>query len=349
MKVPEPRKLSSGTWFIQLRLGGESISVSALTRADCIRQAQLIKAQHRAGVREAKHKTGKTIKDLMTDYIDTIRGTASPSTVRGYVTIRDNRFASISDKSADKIKNWQSVIDAEAALVSAKTLKNAWGFLCTAMRHAGMTPPEVRLPQMLAPDKHWLEPDDVLRFVELVRGQSFEIPALLALHGLRRSEIFAMAYGKIDLTANTITVHGAAVLGEENALVYKQTNKNASSRRVVPIMIPSLADAIRAVPEHQPEDLIYTSSVNTLCDQINRLCRNNGLPEVGVHGLRHSFASLAFHLGLTEQETMELGGWSDYNTMRKIYTHLSAADRLKGRNKMAAFFASNANQNANNQ
>ena len=348
MKVPEPRKLKSGTWFIQLRLGGESISVSALTRADCIRQAQLIKAQHRADAREVKYKTDKNVRDLMTDYIDNIRGTASPATVRGYATIRDNRFASISDRSADKIKNWQSVIDAEAALVSAKTLKNAWGFLCTAMRHAGMTPPEVRLPQMLAPDKQWLEPDDVLRFVELVRGRSFEIPALLALHGLRRSEIFAMTYGKIDLAANTITIHGSAVLGEENALVYKQTNKNATSRRVIPIMIPALADAVRAAPEHQPDDLIYTSNANTLCAQINRLCRNNGLPEVGVHGLRHSFASLAFHLGLTEQETMELGGWSDYNTMRKIYTHLAAADRLKGRNKMAAFFASNANQNANN-
>ena len=48
MKVPEPRKLKSGTWFIQLRLGGESIPVSALTRSDCIKQAQLIKAQHRA-------------------------------------------------------------------------------------------------------------------------------------------------------------------------------------------------------------------------------------------------------------------------------------------------------------
>ena len=68
---------------------------------------------------------------------------------------------------------------------------------------------------------------------------------------------------------------------------------------------------------------------------------------MGVHGLRHSFASLAFHLGLTEQETMELGGWSDYNTMRKIYTHLAAADRLKSQNKMAAFFKANANKDAN--
>ena len=38
MKVPEPRKLKSGTWFIQMRLGGESIPVSAPTRTECIKQ-----------------------------------------------------------------------------------------------------------------------------------------------------------------------------------------------------------------------------------------------------------------------------------------------------------------------
>lgn len=342
MKVPEPRKLSSGTWFIQLRLSGQSIPVSALTRKDCIRQAEMIKAQHRAGVRDAKFKSDKTVRDLMADYIESIRATASPSTIRGYITIRDNRFQSVANKSADRIKNWQSVIDAEADLTSAKTLKNAWGFLRTAMRHAGMTPPDVRLPQLVPPDKLWLEPDDILRFVKLLHGQPCEIPALLALHGLRRSEIFAMTYGKIDLRARTITVHGAAVMDEHDKIIQKPTNKNASSRRVVPIMIPALVDALRAAPAHGPDDLIYTANANTLYNQINRLCRDNDLPEVGVHGLRHSFASLAYHLGLTEQETMELGGWSDYNTMRKIYTHLAAADRLKGHNKLAAFFDDNA-------
>jgi hypothetical protein len=49
MKVPEPRKLKSGTWFIQMRLGGESVPVSAATRTECIRQAEKIKADYRNG------------------------------------------------------------------------------------------------------------------------------------------------------------------------------------------------------------------------------------------------------------------------------------------------------------
>lgn len=40
MKIPEPRKLSSGKWFIQLRLGGESISISNWDKTSCIREAR---------------------------------------------------------------------------------------------------------------------------------------------------------------------------------------------------------------------------------------------------------------------------------------------------------------------
>lgn len=36
MKVPKPRKLTSGTWFIKMRLGGESVPVSAATRTECV-------------------------------------------------------------------------------------------------------------------------------------------------------------------------------------------------------------------------------------------------------------------------------------------------------------------------
>jgi hypothetical protein len=39
---------------------------------------------------------------------------------------------------------------------------------------------------------------------------------------------------------------------------------------------------------------------------------------------------------------MALGGWQDPQTMRKIYTHLDAAARLKASNAIASFY-----QNAN--
>lgn len=353
MKVPEPKKLPSGTWFIQMRLNGVSVPVSAPSKKECIQQAQLIKAEHIAGKRRITKKTEQTISELMQAYIDSIRATASPATVRGYASIKKTRFLSISDSTHDSIKDWQKVIDTEANLVSAKTLKNAWGFLASALRYANLPVPEIRLPQVIRAEKQWLEPDDILKFVKILKGDRFEIPALLALHGLRRSEILAMTYEMVDIKEKTITVHGSSVLDEDGELIKKSENKNTSSRRVVPIMIPELIDAINAVPAEKRTGLIYTANPTTLYWRVNQICENNALPKVGVHGLRHSFASLAYHVGMSEQDTMELGGWSDYNTMRKIYTHLAQCDRLKARNKMAAFFENtrpeeeNANENAN--
>lgn len=355
MKVPEPRKLKSGTWFIQLRLGGESIPVSALSRAECVRQAQLIKAQHRADQREARLQSDKTVRQIMDAYVDALPAGTSPATIRGYKSMARTRFAAIRDSAPGKVRSWQAVVDAEASTVSTKTLKNAWGFLCSALRAAGEPVPAVKLPQVVRSERQWLEPDEILKLVHLLPHDRFEIPILLALHGLRRSEILAMTYDKIDLGKNTITVHGAAVLDADGELVQKAQNKNATSRRTIPILIPELSAAIEAIPQDDRVGLVYTANPTTLYWRINTICEANGLPKVGVHGLRHSFASLAYHLGLSEQETMELGGWADYNTMRKIYTHLASADRLKGHSKLAAFFSGqpeptqdeNANKNAN--
>ena len=47
LSVPKPRQLPSGNWFIQMRLGGESISITEYTASACIRAAQAIKAEHK--------------------------------------------------------------------------------------------------------------------------------------------------------------------------------------------------------------------------------------------------------------------------------------------------------------
>ena len=91
MKVPEPRKLKSGTWVIQMRRGGASVPVSAATRTECIRQAEKIKADYRNGKR-LPCKSAQTLGQCVTAYIDAKRGGLSPSTIREYKSLSRNRL-----------------------------------------------------------------------------------------------------------------------------------------------------------------------------------------------------------------------------------------------------------------
>ena len=329
--VPKAVNVAPGSWYIRLRLGGESISVYETTEALCKAKAAAIKA----GFLEAKKRSGTvTLGAAIDKYISDRSATLSPSTLRGYAQIRRNRFQAQMDKPIDAI-DWQQAINREAALVSAKTLKNSWGFVHTVLKANGIEPRAVSLPQVIRNERPWLDYEQIIRFVAAARDKPGELAALLALHSLRRSELCALTMADVDLDSGTLTVSGAAVYGPDHKLVFKETNKNTTSRRTLPIMIPRLKELLGSLDAGAP---IITAAPHTVCSQINSICRFAGLPETGIHGLRHSFASLAYHLGMSEREVMELGGWSDAQTIHKIYLHLAQADRLRSANKMAEFY-----------
>lgn len=78
---------------------------------------------------------------------------------------------------------------------------------------------------------------------------------------------------------------------------------------------------------------------NTIQRGIDKICEANGFPKVGIHGLRHSFVSLAYHLDVPEKVVMDIGGWADFQTMRKIYTHIARSDVTKNTDKFKDFFS----------
>lgn len=320
--------------------------VTAPSKQECKHRAELIKAEHRAGKR-AVTRTPPTLRDAMTHYIDNKRNVLSPSTVRGYTDIRENHFQEVMQTRIDKI-DWQAAVNKDAARYKPKTVKNGWRFVCSVLRENGILPPTVALPQLVQQEREYLEPDQIRPFLAAIHGAPCETAALLGLHSLRRSEILALSWDNVDLAAGLLHVRGAAVFDEDNNLVQKVTTKNASSRRTVPIMIPALSDILAATPEVDRTGPVVTLAPNTICRQINSICKENSLPEIGIHGLRHSFASLAFSadVGMTEREVMEIGGWADSQTVHKIYEHLARKNRLKAENKMKQFYK-NANENAN--
>lgn len=338
MKTPKARKLPSGSWFVQLRLDGKSISITKPTEKEAVAEAMAIKA----GI--LKKQTGrKTLTAAIDDYIDIRKNVISPATIRGYKIIQKNRFQTMMKRDCftTSQEQWQKAVNAEARLVSAKTLTNSWRFISSVIFETTGNKIVVRLPQIIPNERSFLSPTEIKVFVQAVKGKKVEIAALLALSSLRCSEIKALTWHDIDLEKGVLSVNGAAVLDENGKLVSKPQTKNRTSRRTIPLIEP-LKAALNAVEDKTGN--VVSQSSSTIYKAINRVCKENGLPAVGTHGLRHSFASLAYSLGIPEKVTMEIGGWSNDATMKKIYTHVSKDD-LQIRTK--AFTSYFANENAN--
>ena len=326
--------LPSGKWHIYLR--PEFIPVTEDSREKCVTKAKAVRAGF---IEKGKSIPGGTLSQAIDRYIERRKGALSPTTVRAYRIIQKNRFKVPMQESIREYTDWQQVISNEASLCSAKTLKNAWLFIASVLRENSIEVPKVKLPQQNRAEKKWLDPDQIIKFCQACRGNSVEKEALLALMSLRRSELLALKWRDIDLAHKCIHVHSSLTPDENNKFVLKDTTKSKTSTRDVPILIPRLLELLKE--QGPPDTLISNEPPNGLWRKINSICKSAELPEVGIHGLRHSFASLAYHLGYKEEECMRIGGWSDFRVMHEIYTHLSAKDVKEKEDSMYQFYKEN--------
>ena len=326
--VPSPR-LRGRLYSAQLMVDGERVTISADTEAEYYAKARAVKD----GLLEIKKDPTKvSLGKVIDTYIQDNSNILSPSTIRAYKTARYNRFASYMDKSTSDI-NYQQMVNLEVKTVKPKTVANAWRLVTASLRHYGLEAPAINLPKIPKAKREWLDYEQIKVLLKAAQGQDGELGLILGLHGLRRSEIYALTAEDIDTEKGIIHVHGAVVLDTDNHPVRKATNKNATSTRDVHIVISRLNDLV----ENKTGQLV-TGNLNTLAAQVNRLCEANNLPRVGVHGLRHSYISLCFHLGWDTMTAMQQGGYSNVQTMNEVYRHLASQDKNADITKMLQFF-----------
>ena len=343
MKVPKPKKLPSGNWNVKLHLDGEYISITRKTKDECLNEARCIKADHLAGKRFESHRIAseKTLKQIQEEFLRQNRPVLSPSTVRSYDAYIRNRWTDYRERRVKDVK-WQDMINDELTAVSPKTVKNAWGLVSASLKAAGIPAPEVRLAPCPVNDVPFLQPDEILKLVETVRSKPYEAAVLLMLHGLRLSEVLGLQWKNIDTERGLISVRGAIVRGP-NGQTVKQTNKNRSSTRTLPIMIPRLSELLAVEKQGKaPDECIVKTHPSNLLDDVKRACREAGITETTCHGLRHSFASLCYRIPeVTERQVMEWGGWSNIQTMHKIYIRIAQQDETAAAAAVREFYLKN--------
>lgn len=339
IRLPKITILPSGSAFTRVTINGERISITKPTEEECI--AEYIALKHGAKEAEKRPKAKKkTLDEALTDYIESRREFKSPSTIYSYESYKRSTFQEMmkADVYTTTDLQWQAAIRKEMkAGHSPKYIKNAWMLMSAAIYETTRRRPEVMLPEKEVNEKPYLEPEQIDTFVAAIKGMGqIEIAALMELSSLRRSEMLAVKPEHVDFEKGTIAVQGAKVAGDKGKLVHKKQNKNDTSRRVVP-MIPPLRDALEQAD--LSGEYVINLTGGWICTKINEICKENGLPEVGNHGLRHSFASLAYHLQIPEKIAMEIGGWKDAGTMHKIYTHLAQKDIAKRAQDFSNYFS----------
>lgn len=334
IKIPTARQLPSGSWRCEVYVNNERYSFVDTDKDEAIRKAMLCKLSNNSDPEIARKSHELiTLSEAIDKYIEDRENILSPSTIKSYKSYQKHRIQSVIDLPLSANINWQRVINQESKEVSPKTVKNVWGMVTAVLNDNKVAYEDVALPARIKGDPVFLQPEEIKTLVKVVEGHRFEMIYLLCLHGLRRSEACAMKPENIK--DGYIHVRGAKVYNADGEFILRKENKTYESHRDLPVMI----ERLNILASQCSTEFLVTNKPSSAVHPLKTVCRQNNLTEVNLHQLRHSFASLCYHLGIPEMQCMEFGGWSDINVMRKIYTHLASTDRKKAEEKLKDFFA----------
>ncbi len=164
---------------------------------------------------------------------------------------------------------------------------------------------------------------------------------LIAFTGLRKGEMLALTWNDINFKDECLTVNKSLATGENDELII-QSPKTESSIRTISLDKGTLS-TLKQWKREQAElllafgfnalrnnQLIFSKPHNNEVFYLNKprsvlvkVCDDNNLPRIHIHGFRHTHCSLLFEAGVPVKDVQERLGHSDIQTTMNIYTHVS--------------------------
>ncbi len=191
-----------------------------------------------------------------------------------------------------------------------------------------------------AEEELFLTEDEV---TSLLKFLSKEYPRMLPIAffcsylGIRRSELLGLKWSAVDFQKKTISIENTVV--KVKSIIEKSSTKTRSSHRCLPLF-DNACKCLLQVKQEQEEyreffgntyknsgGYIFTKEDGSCYDpdllskQFTKAMKKYGRPEISLHKLRHSCASMAINRGWNVKQLQYWLGHSDVQTTMNIYAH----------------------------
>lgn len=196
----------------------------------------------------------------------------------------------------------------------------------------------VKVPKQVKPEVAFWTEEEVTRF--LAFAQTHRLYGLFytaVVTGMRRGELVALRWQDVDDVRNRLHVRLNAV--DVHGTVHVGAPKTKASRRIVHVQEYDIQTLLEHRDRQEQErallgeawsdhDLVFPSQLGThlnprnLSRVFDRIVKNAGVTETGIHGLRHTHASLLIKNGVDVGIVSERLGHTSPGFTRNVYQHL---------------------------
>lgn len=297
----------------------------------------------------------------------------SPRTYQGYVEKSKTILEHLGNMQLQKIELYhlqKFISDLQNEGKSPKSLRHYYSILkmcfddAIMCRHISLNPTRnLKLPSMRRKELNIMTKEEQLVFEGFMKKYRMGTAYIVLVNtGLRAGELSGLTWKDVDFENKALYVRR----GMQKITSYDDDfNKVKRERKVTDVktensyrVVPMLDKVVRILQEYKKkvqaeqeelaelgegfkdDDFIFKTKYNHpitseyLRKTCQGICKSNNFRKVGIHELRHTFATRSIEAGIDLRVLQEILGHASYSTTADIYVHILGQVKLSQMNRL---------------